>query len=1008
MGTVFHAKRLADGIQVAIKLTHSQDPYFLERFKLECETLAGLQHPGISRYIEHGHVDGQPYLTLEWLGDGSLADRLATGPLPPLAALATTVAVADALQFMHQKGLIHRDIKPANILFRGNEPVLADLGIVRVAWSQLTQAGTILGTPEYMSPEQIQGHEIDGRSDFYSLGVMLYEMLTGTVPFRTNDNIETCKLHLLANPPPLRDSLEWLQRLTTAMMTKSREHRATGPLRIRNEIQDILEADDDRLVSLALTERQNASFLLGQIYASRFPQLPNYITLRPAGHGGMATVYFAISIKLNRRVALKVLGKFSKGRQQDEARFKREATTLAKINHDHVCRIYDSGIAAEQAYLVLEWLSTGSLAERIVAGCTPAEALTWILQISDALRVAHELRIIHRDLKPANVMLRNGVAVLTDFGIARDLGSSLSATGTVLGTPAYMSPEQIQGQKVGPGSDIYSLGILLYELLIGRTPYTGETPAEVAMQHLVAPIPVLPKDYSDLQPLLNRLLTKNPEQRIADCSTLSHELRRTIRESEALQRLLRNRSEAVSAQLNRLGVSLEWKPDGSLQGRTRRQWRRLQRWLATRPKTHRIAAATIAATIASATFGYLVIEQRNQTIIASAELDAGTRTALSVLEAEFIRSIEAGRLFEPDSESAARFLIDMRSVQRNADITVRAEGRFLDAVAARALTLDQQDPDAADTLISGTEALFPEERIAGLQRQLSEIRLQREYETSLASLLSRLQDAADAVRIGTLITEAEATELGPLRPQLIRAMRGRITGEFDRLLAAGELTVAQDWQQQLERIDPAAGTRALQRLRLAEVDAEVRRLREDLPDWQLADLRGLATAAGVLQRIEDLGGEVNADREKWQAALERMLEFELANQRYDEILGTTEAFADQLSARGQELLASVQQAKAQRDLQESLGTVALRITPWGRILNVRDARGASVDLSRAISNRGDLRLPAGNYRLVIEDGWSRAQTSLDVQIKAGETTPLAHRFGEIDPDRYAELAGIAP
>lgn len=1012
MGAVFHAKRLDDGAQVAIKLTLSQDRYLHQRFALECETLAGLnQHPGICRYVDRGTVDGLPYLILEWLGDGSLADRLEHGAIAPLAALGIVAGVADALHFMHQKGLIHRDIKPANILFRGNQPVVADLGIVRVAQSQLTQAGAVLGTAEYMSPEQIQGLEIDGRSDFYSLGVMLHEMLTGVQPFQADKHlplheyqIETCKLHLLASPPPLPRQVEWLQSLTHAMMAKTVAQR---PASIRVQIQQLLDADDDRLAQLAQIEA--ATTYLELIYENRFPSVPDHVVLRPAGHGGMATVYLAISKKLNRKVALKVLGKFSKNRQQEEARFKREAATLARISHDHVCRIYDSGVSADQAYLVLEWLPTGSLADRISAGCTLADALTWVLQISAALAVAHEKNIIHRDLKPANVMLREGIAVLTDFGIARDLGSSLSATGTVLGTPAYMSPEQIQGQRAHTYSDIYSLGILLYELLVGRTPYLGETQSEVAMQHLVAPIPTLPREYSDLQPLLDRMLAKQPEQRIADCATVDQELRRIVRESESLQRLLQNRSEANSAQLNQLGVSLEWKPDNRLQARVQRRWRHLKRWWSMRPKAQQRTGLALALVALLAPTAYLVLQQREQTIIPSEALDSGTRTALGVLESEFTRSTESGRLFEPETKSAAYYLIKMRTVRPNADITVRAEARFLDAVAARALAVDQAgDPRAADALISGAESLFPAERISGLKQQLAEIRIQREYEERLSSLLDRVAEIDAPDRMATLITEALATELGPRLPQLQQALRERILAAFARQLEDGELTTAHEWQQQLARVDATAALGAGEQLRRAQNRDEIRRLREQLPDWRLADLGGLAAAAGVLERIEKLGDDVNTERESWQQALDQVLENELDRQRYEDMLSLTEPFTDRLSPRGQALLSRARAAKERRDRQQSLGTVALQVSPWGRVLEVRDAQGAVVDLSGALSSRGDLRLPAGRYQVQIEDGWSRQQASLAVQVQAQETTRVTHRFGEIDPDRYAELAGIAP
>ncbi len=182
------------------------DPQLVARFQREARAAAHLEHPNIVHIIDTGVADGLPYIAMEYLEGGSLRDRLAQGALAPAAALALVEQIASALDHAHSRGLIHRDVKPANILFTADgRPKVADFGIARVAeGTRLTQTGTLMGTPEYMAPEQAEGQPVDHRADLYALGVLLYQALTGRVPFHSTTPHATLHAVIYEPPPPPR------------------------------------------------------------------------------------------------------------------------------------------------------------------------------------------------------------------------------------------------------------------------------------------------------------------------------------------------------------------------------------------------------------------------------------------------------------------------------------------------------------------------------------------------------------------------------------------------------------------------------------------------------------------------------------------------------------------------------------------------------------------------------------------------------------------------------------
>ncbi len=245
--------------------------------------------------------------------------------------------------------------------------------------------------------------------------------------------------------------------------------------------------------------------------------IPGYRILRALGRGGMATVYLALQESVQRQIALKVMSPTLIGDSEFGERFLREARIAANLHHPHIVQVHDVGRAGDLHYIAMEFLSGGPVLHRDEAPRGLAFALRVVREIASALDFAHRRGVIHRDIKPDNIMLReDGAAVLSDFGIARASDSKrMTLTGTILGTPHYMAPEQASGAPVDGRADLYALGIVFHELLIGRVPFDADDWVSVGLMHLQAPVPRLPAAHAALQPLLDRLLAKSPDDRFA-------------------------------------------------------------------------------------------------------------------------------------------------------------------------------------------------------------------------------------------------------------------------------------------------------------------------------------------------------------------------------------------------------------------------------------------------------------------------------------------------------------
>jgi len=266
---------------------------------------------------------------------------------------------------------------------------------------------------------------------------------------------------------------------------------------------------------------------------STFKLIGRYEVKSEIGRGGMATVYHAYDPRFERDVAIKVLPMVFLHDPQFRIRFEREAKMIALLEHPAIVPVYDFGEEGGQPYIVMRYMSGASMTERLQGGpLTLAETAQLVSRMAPALDAAHARNIIHRDLKPGNILFdQYGNAHLSDFGIARIVieGSATMTGEAILGTPAYMSPEQIQGDKKIDGrSDIYALGVLIFQMLSGQTPYQSDTPARVMMMHVLEPVPDLLKVRDDLpagvEAVIAKAMAKAPEDRYSNAAELAADL----------------------------------------------------------------------------------------------------------------------------------------------------------------------------------------------------------------------------------------------------------------------------------------------------------------------------------------------------------------------------------------------------------------------------------------------------------------------------------------------------
>ncbi|MFC1851285.1 protein kinase [candidate division CSSED10-310 bacterium] len=309
------------------------------------------------------------------------------------------------------------------------------------------------------------------------------------------------------------------------LKNRGENHFLSKPIKVRVLLETVMV-----LIKQGLEKQAKPIFnpvaLIGQ-------KIGTAIVEKEIGRGGMGIVYQGYQKSLDRHVAIKVLLPSMVSATGAIERFQREALAIAKLKSPHIVQVYDAGLTENNIfYIVMEFLSGHTLEALLKKnGKIPfPQTIDFMSQLAKGLAVAHDAGLIHRDIKPSNLIINpSGTVTITDFGLVRQVGDlKHTKTGTILGTPYYLSPEQASGKKVDLRSDIYSLGIVFYELLVGKPPYFSVNPLSLILKHLKEPLPDPRHEVPDLpQPLvaiLNRMTTKDPEKRYPDCHVLLTEL----------------------------------------------------------------------------------------------------------------------------------------------------------------------------------------------------------------------------------------------------------------------------------------------------------------------------------------------------------------------------------------------------------------------------------------------------------------------------------------------------
>lgn len=275
-------------------------------------------------------------------------------------------------------------------------------------------------------------------------------------------------------------------------------------------------------LKFAETRRKDHHLLIRD---STGPKIPGYEIVNKVAEGGMSSIYLARRVSNGEQVVMKILYSESIDDETFVDRFLQEYELISRLEDPHIVKIYAQSYTEEFMYMIMEYFPNGDLHKRISRnkGLPLPEALRYLVQIASGLRAIHSCGIVHRDLKPSNIMFRadDSLAII-DFGISKELfeTSDITSENMVMGTVGYMSPEAGQGKPMDERTDIYSLGIMFHEMLVGRKPYIGKDPADVVLKHVKAPIPWLPERFKRAQGLFEIMVAKEPENRFQSAARL--------------------------------------------------------------------------------------------------------------------------------------------------------------------------------------------------------------------------------------------------------------------------------------------------------------------------------------------------------------------------------------------------------------------------------------------------------------------------------------------------------
>jgi len=531
-GSVYLATQPFVDRPVAVKVLLHADDRSRERFRDEARKLAATEHPNIVEIFDVDEHEGRPFIVMRYVRGRSLRDMAAKEERLPAAVLVRIAAtVAGALEHAHSHGVVHGDLKPANIIVAPTgEPVLVDWSPSRLVTGDPTaDALDIVGTPGFMSPEQARGEPLAPGMDIWGLGATLFTLFAGSPPCSgrwTRDTLASTASGEPVDTLPIRDAVPGaVLSVIGRCLSKDPSERYASADELRRALEaalDYLEFSHSDTASLPSPEKGQTLLLHveGRDEGGLRGHFREYEIVKRLGGGTYGEVFRAREHPTGRDVALKVLR--SEWIEDDEAvaRFRREATLVLRISHPSIVRVYNFGRWGPSFFIAMEFLCGRTLREVLsLSGTMGAEeALDVVVPVLAGLQAVHAGGVVHRDVKPSNIAVMDGRIVLYDFGMARATsGKRMTMSGTILGSPAYMSPEQAGGLEIGAASDIYSCGVVLYEMLTGRLPHDDSSAHEL-LRKIAHETPVrVSERRSDLPralvAALDRMIERDPEAR---------------------------------------------------------------------------------------------------------------------------------------------------------------------------------------------------------------------------------------------------------------------------------------------------------------------------------------------------------------------------------------------------------------------------------------------------------------------------------------------------------------
>lgn len=776
-------------------------------------------------------------------------------------------------------------------------------------------------------------------------------------------------------------------------------------------------------------------------------EIPGYQLLRALGEGGMATVFLAVQRSLDRKVAIKILRTHNDDDpERTERRFLREGRTLAKITHRNVCGIYDIAKVGDVAYIAMEFLDGGTLVDRQRSGISVGESIAIVVQVASALQEAHNQGIVHRDLKPANVMMRGGkVPVITDFGIARELSNNqtrITTENMIVGTPVYMSPEQVTGGDVDGRSDVYALGIMFYELLVGSPPFEGENPIQVCMQHLTSPVPKLPPELDELNPVLSKMLAKKAEDRFASMSDFTHALRDVfVRSTQLRAKAELSPNQPWTEQLRQMGFSFDTLRDSELNAQLRQQQAQAIASANERPAPRKAPAVERGAPLAEPIrspvsqptskmplwigVGVAVLLLISFGLYTMYKPSAGKvdRYALQGMAASFDAHLQAGELFEPAGANAAQTLADMREISAKNSLTAERVQKFAAAVQAR---LTQQ---LAAGEIEAAQRLFDQAQEAGIYddaaadqvlASIVDARRAVDNKAAIAAQVKKIEELLERPdRSSSVLAELETLrELAPKNTPALSEIEKKITAV---MVARIEVALSNSDSDQAVQLLSGIPDNLPNFPNLERYQAEIRSLQAKRgAAAQEAKIRTLLAGSTIaLEQIKLAASEISALSqsnpglasiaemraqllEKGNALALQVLKGEggiKAAQAVVSALGEYKGDAAVRPAR-----TAILAALEAQQVVELTGYAVIDTAPYSKVLAIADSSGKSIPVPAPGVTPMRLALLEGRYRVELSNALGESKTvQISVARKANSEAP--HVLYVEKSDDYLREAG---